>query len=984
MAVEVVFFFGPPHTGKTCYYLKHFAATHRRVSARELFLRQPDTCLREVILKVVQNLRQGFNVVVDDEHWSVSTRNSYLKIIKDKTAYYRSVNLAFCLQVPKCTFACYVFNPHPNHGRLQCWWAREWALAKFSLVKMHHSPNRNADYNYPSRPMESDKKFDRWFDDELGGKMYGNKLSEPEKPTWEEFENLHQPKPTLFCNSPYQLELPALFIEWEALLVEKDEDNKFSIKTKDGIVDAIRLWSNANPTGQSDSEQSSLELDESTATKITNAKMCSCVKDMRYMIGKICTELTAVPVFFTFVNDPTKSGLFTLLPRPGIIAWLQFIHRLNLFHQSTLYVTSSHYHTQCADNAGIKSIPIKKLLRNPRQIISIRNNAHVSCLPDIVRNFEYTRSDYVDLTQSTNEAEVILSKDRDIVPFYKCNTSDCHILHNELSCCLIYHMADYGRLHGACYKTQAVFDSYINFYVEKASRSIVRKVSRNFIESKLSQISQESCDLADENPVSNNVKLIYLISADGKRLSSMLKRFMYHLHNKEQTPNKIKVTLKDIQKMAASPAHFSRGMQYKDNIESLTPIRNDSNGLMTLNCVCKGTRDVPYKASAVIGCSGILSAQCSCPVGMTGTCKHVTAMLLVQLDQQRSNEDDTTDEESGSEERTMRKPSPTLTRKQSNKFRSLPSWLNSTQSTTDNESVETKGAQQETSKDIKTQLDFSDSKLENATPNFSNSVSDDDLINDSEATQPYDMNNQQTNGVQLTRHLTPDLAQVKTSSMGFKRKKITKQEAVKRIIYHMSVQELVDTAREIVNVERMKTGENLSSDSNAHTSQNSNDKDDESDSNRPTPSESFKRNRNRSSLGDSRILVQKSFLQNQSDSILETVPGSYIPETFIDSIQPNKRKSIWVDPSPEATSTTKLQKCHDDKDIVSYVPETPTSSEDAIPSVNKSYQSSLRSSVSQTNTGNLWEASNEGNSLKETDRGKVEPVIDLSFLDELI
>lgn len=79
-------------------------------------------------------------------------------------------------------------------------------------------------------------------------------------------------------------------------------------------------------------------------------------------------------------------------------------------------------------------------------------------LPDIVRDFEYTSPDYIDLSQYQSEPKVILSRDRDIAPFYKCNTSCCHILHNDSSCCLIHEMADYGRLHGVCYKTQATFD----------------------------------------------------------------------------------------------------------------------------------------------------------------------------------------------------------------------------------------------------------------------------------------------------------------------------------------------------------------------------------------------------------------------------------------------------------------------------------------------------------------------------------------------
>ena len=62
---------------------------------------------------------------------------------------------------------------------------------------------------------------------------------------------------------------------------------------------------------------------------------------------------------------------------------------------------------------------------------------------------------------------------------------------------------------------------------------------------------------------------------------------MKYLGNNKETPNKIKLKLSDIEKMAASPAHFSRGMQYKDNIESFIAKKNDTNGLMTISCICK-------------------------------------------------------------------------------------------------------------------------------------------------------------------------------------------------------------------------------------------------------------------------------------------------------------------------------------------------------------------------------------------------------------
>jgi uncharacterized Zn finger protein len=51
----------------------------------------------------------------------------------------------------------------------------------------------------------------------------------------------------------------------------------------------------------------------------------------------------------------------------------------------------------------------------------------------------------------------------------------------------------------------------------------------------------------------------------------------------------------------------------------------------TLRAWCEGTAIEPYAVQATLGRDGIDSAQCSCPVGDGGYCKHVAAMLLTWL-----------------------------------------------------------------------------------------------------------------------------------------------------------------------------------------------------------------------------------------------------------------------------------------------------------------------------------------------------------------
>lgn len=52
----------------------------------------------------------------------------------------------------------------------------------------------------------------------------------------------------------------------------------------------------------------------------------------------------------------------------------------------------------------------------------------------------------------------------------------------------------------------------------------------------------------------------------------------------------------------------------------------------TLKAWCEGTAPEPYAVSATLGRDGIESAQCSCPVGDGGYCKHVAALLLTWLE----------------------------------------------------------------------------------------------------------------------------------------------------------------------------------------------------------------------------------------------------------------------------------------------------------------------------------------------------------------
>ncbi|XP_062520485.1 uncharacterized protein LOC134195479 isoform X1 [Corticium candelabrum] len=81
---QFVIFVGPPYSGKTMYYLQHYATTHERVSASDLLRKDASVGLRGVVRTLADILKQGKNVVLDDENWSRETRVSYLKGVQKK------------------------------------------------------------------------------------------------------------------------------------------------------------------------------------------------------------------------------------------------------------------------------------------------------------------------------------------------------------------------------------------------------------------------------------------------------------------------------------------------------------------------------------------------------------------------------------------------------------------------------------------------------------------------------------------------------------------------------------------------------------------------------------------------------------------------------------------------------------------------------------------------------------------------------------
>src|SRR3972149_1347177 len=93
---------------------------------------------------------------------------------------------------------------------------------------------------------------------------------------------------------------------------------------------------------------------------------------------------------------------------------------------------------------------------------------------------------------------------------------------------------------------------------------------------------------------------------------------------KESHPN---LSVTDIQAWVGS-ASYHKGQSYFRQGAIFEPRRQG----MTLKARCLGSSAPSYWVEVTIDDGGITEAECSCPVGAGGHCKHVAALLLTWLD----------------------------------------------------------------------------------------------------------------------------------------------------------------------------------------------------------------------------------------------------------------------------------------------------------------------------------------------------------------
>ncbi|CAB3981767.1 deoxyribonuclease TATDN2, partial [Paramuricea clavata] len=534
-SVELVLFYGPPFIGKTLHYFNHYSKTHTRISASEIFKEDKCSNLRLVILKVIGLLNEGKNVVIDDENWYIATRQSYISLVKKK--------------VPICTFTIVQFLTDITSGYQQCLWAREWALVEQTLLE-------NKDYN-STLLTESVEKLDCWF------ARKRSELNPPELPATAEGFSIVTVNPQLICGTSYKFNLPALFIQWQSILTDAQNEN---LNCKSTAPDVLNKWLEKNPSGRILIIGPKTKNDKDIIEEQTKT-----------LLLLLSSQLTC-PLYFTFIDEKHQLDHYSQLPQPGVLAFLQKLHRVNLYHKGTIYMYSSDEHYRAASSVGIRTIKAAKLFDHPHLIDSVYCGETMSTL-SFLQNM-------LQVTCSTSCKETRESVDE--IPFFS--------RARKSSTPLVWKYC-HGKVTGVCFKDKLALERYQTHYklaarTAKPPGKIKRGTSRT------------------------------------EYVSSTLPSSERSLPSSEQSLRALVGNI-NLREVAETPGRYHGGFQCRDSVFDMNVEVLEQR--LKITCKCTGSSRQPYDVQVMLSdSSGLLEAHCSCPdvAGKTGRCKHVIGLLL--------------------------------------------------------------------------------------------------------------------------------------------------------------------------------------------------------------------------------------------------------------------------------------------------------------------------------------------------------------------
>ncbi|XP_076464078.1 uncharacterized protein LOC143296157 [Babylonia areolata] len=277
----------------------------------QLYKDHPGFGVRDIASYVLGLLKEHRRVVVEDSCSEGGVRNCLLKVIPSKLS------------------ACRVgiIEVRPRHGQQQTLWERQFILAA--------SP-------YPHLVL-SDEQIRHWFD-EHG--LFKISASLPSDAGLKETVSVH-----LTAATNYKFEVPSLLIQWECVV-----DSGGYLQGRMTVV--CQDWAQVNPHGRV------IVLCDGTAVAKGHLSAAQQKSQIINGMKALANELPC-PVYVLQVTSTLDAGDFSLPPSPGLLAFLQRRHCIDLHHRNTVYVYSDSRHMKMAERAGVRHIKIGQVLKNP-------------------------------------------------------------------------------------------------------------------------------------------------------------------------------------------------------------------------------------------------------------------------------------------------------------------------------------------------------------------------------------------------------------------------------------------------------------------------------------------------------------------------------------------------------------------------------------------------------------------------------------------
>eukprot|EP01080_Neovahlkampfia_damariscottae_P010336 gene10336-2750_t len=331
------------------------------------------------------------------------------------------------------------------------------------------------------------------------------------------------------------------------------------------------------------------------------------------------------PIYYLYsMKRENEKDEFFNFPNPGMIAYLQYLHSLNL--KKSIYITDKY---NCS---MIKSIGFYYL------DISMISNL-IEKKVNLVERFKFL-FEFQKISSFIDEMEYITSFDDKIKRFSLVdeyvNATDENYFENE----------DINRIHGILINRRYIEkindeNDFSDHFEDYSALEISKQFQNEKIDYELSQqeteylngyVSPEPISVSDLDDDNEPMNKSLINDEEGEGISDSNDE-EYQNEEKVVEPEKPKIlnSIEDIMDYFGM-TYFQRGRDYsnENRISNLTfkMINADS---FKLYSKCQGTREKPYSQQGIFKNGRIYKSKCSCPMGDEGICKHFCAMILSYL-----------------------------------------------------------------------------------------------------------------------------------------------------------------------------------------------------------------------------------------------------------------------------------------------------------------------------------------------------------------